>query len=146
MRKTLIIIALFLLTISAALQGIEGTGNMRCIYIERCSPVNRKPNIDLLIKAIVEVESNNNPLAYNVRENAVGAFQIRQCRVDHYNQLRGTHYVLEDFYSYELSKEMFLFFAKQFEDFETIARRWNGSGPATLVYWDLVKSKLNTLD
>lgn len=102
----------------------------------------RKTDLEGLIRAVVIVESKNDTLAYNPKENAVGAFQIRQCRVDHYNQLKGTHYVLEDFYDYELSKEMFLFFAQRFEDLETIARRWNGSGQQTEVYWNKVKANI----
>jgi hypothetical protein len=94
-----------------------------------------------LIKAVVTIESSGNPLAYNVKEQAVGAFQIRQCRIDHYNQLNHTHYKLEDCFSYELSKKVFLFFTKG-RAYEQVARSWNGSGPMTITYWNKVKKRI----
>ena len=97
-----------------------------------------------LIKAVVQVESNGNPLAYNPKENAVGAFQIRQIRVTHYNQLQGTNYKLTDFYDYDLSLEMFMFYAKE-KSFEKAAKSWNGSGKMTIDYWNKVKSQLAQL-
>jgi hypothetical protein len=92
-----------------------------------------------LISAIFEYESTNNPLAYNKFENAVGGLQIRQCRIEHYNNLAGTNYKLEDCYNFELSKKIFLFFAKG-KSFEQAAKDWNGSGPATEIYWEKVKA------
>lgn len=91
-----------------------------------------------LIKAIVYWESGNNPLAFNALENAVGAFQIRQCRIDHYNQLVGTKHTLEDCYDYDLAKRIFMFFAYG-KDWERAAKDWNGSGPMTISYWENVK-------
>jgi hypothetical protein len=97
-----------------------------------------------LIKAVVHVESKGNDSAYNAKEGAVGAFQIRQCRVDHFNRLQGTNYILEDFYNYDLSLECFLFFA-QGKSFEKAAKSWNGSGKLTIIYWDKVQSQLAQL-
>ena len=96
---------------------------------------------DNLIKAVVMVESNNGTYLYNKEEGATGYFQIRQCRVDHYNKLTGSNYSLNDCYDYELSRKIFLYFAKG-KDFETAARNWNGSGPMTEVYWKRVKANL----
>ena len=94
-----------------------------------------------LIKAITTIESNNGKYVFNKKEQAVGHFQIRQCRVDHYNNLKGTSYNLEDFYDYNLSRDMFLYFAKG-KSYERAAREWNGSGKATVVYWNKVKKHL----
>jgi hypothetical protein len=94
-----------------------------------------------IIEAVVWVESRGDTFAYNEKENAVGAFQIRQCRVDHYNKLKGTKYKLKDFFDYNLSKEMFLYFAEG-KDFETACKKWNGSGKMTLTYWKKVKARL----
>jgi hypothetical protein len=91
-----------------------------------------------LIKAVVHWESRGDTLAHNELENAVGAFQIRQCRIDHYNKLNGTSYTLEDCYDYDLSKRVFLFFAEG-KSWEKAAKDWNGSGPMTLLYWENVK-------
>lgn len=94
-----------------------------------------------LIKAVVEVESRNGKYLFNPDEGAVGWFQIRQVRIDHYNKLRGTDYKLDDFYDYALSREMFLYYCKG-RDLETIAKEWNGSGEMTKDYWKKVKSHL----
>jgi len=94
-----------------------------------------------LIEAVVYVESRGDTFAYNEKENAVGAFQIRQCRVDHYNRLRGTSYILEDFFDYDLSREMFLYFARE-KDFETASKDWNGSGYMTEIYWKKIQQRL----
>jgi hypothetical protein len=91
-----------------------------------------------IIEAVVWVESSGDAFAFNKKEGAVGAFQIRQCRVDHYNKLKGTKYKLKDFFDYNLSKEMFLYFAKG-KDFETACKNWNGSGPLTEIYWQKIK-------
>jgi hypothetical protein len=94
-----------------------------------------------LIKAVVQVESSGDPLAYNLDEEAVGAFQIRPIRILDYNQRTDNNYKMENCYSFEISKEIFLYYAKQigYPDYETIARNWNGSGETTLNYWEKVK-------
>lgn len=96
-----------------------------------------------LVKAIVSVESNGNPLAYNKAEGAVGAFQIRQCRIKHYNKLTGKNYTHEDMYDFDKAKEVFLYFAAG-KSFEQAAKNWNGSGPMTINYWKKVQKALNS--
>jgi len=134
MKTILLVILLF---ISVKLLAPE----VRCFYIEKAKAIGR---FDRLIAAVVWIESRNNPLAYNPREGAVGAFQIRQCRIEHYNRLTGSNYKLTDCYDYELSRKIFVFFAERIGDgnFEMISRRWNGSGKQTLKYWNLVRAKL----
>lgn len=109
------------------------------IFIFRVKEINY---YDPLINAITFVESLNGKYIYNAKEDAVGWFSIRQCRIDHYNRLMGTNYVLNDFYNYELSREMFLYFAHG-KNYEDAAKSWNGSGPMTEIYWNKVKNKLN---
>jgi len=94
-----------------------------------------------LIRAITWKESRHGKYVWNPIENAVGWFQIRPIRVEDYNRKVGTSYRLEDFYSYELSREMFLYYAKG-KTFETAAKNWNGSGPKTIDYWNDVKLNL----
>lgn len=103
-----------------------------------------------LIRAIFIHESGGNQFAINTSEMAVGPGQVRQCRVDHYNKLMGTSYQLADFFSYELTREMFVYFTchdgngNEIEpkSYEMAARDWNGSGPMTIEYWNKVKTLL----
>ena len=97
-----------------------------------------------LIKAVVQVESKGDTLAFNPKERAIGAFQIRPIRLKDYNRRTGKNYKQEDCYNYEISKEIFLYYAKKhkYPDFESIARSWNGSGRSTLAYWQKVKAFL----
>ena len=83
-------------------------------------------------------------MAYNKLENAVGIFQIRQVKVDEYNRLTGSKYVLTDMYSCSNSEKVFLYFASLAGpyQFEKIAKAWNGSGPMTDVYWKRIKKLL----
>jgi hypothetical protein len=99
---------------------------------------------DRLIKAVVHVESLGDTMAYNLIEEAAGAFQIRPIRLRDYNQKTNKNYKLKDRYNFRISKEIFLYYAKQigFSDYETIAKNWNGSGKATLEYWRKVELHL----
>jgi hypothetical protein len=101
----------------------------------------RMTEFDPLIKAITWVESMNGKYVYNEKENAVGWFQIRECRIDHYNRLTGSNYTLNDCYDYELSKKVFLYFAKG-KSFEKAAKSWNGSGRMTISYWEKVRRQI----
>jgi len=111
------------------------------ITIEFVQPI-IKNTYEPLIEAIFQHESGNNTLAYNALENAVGGLQIRQCRVDHYNKLTGKNYTLTDMYDFNIAKEVFLYFAEG-KSFEQAAKKWNGSGPMTEVYWESIKAILN---
>jgi len=102
------------------------------LIIEDAEPI--RPYEDLW-RAVCYYESRNNPLAYNEAEGATGIAQIRQCRVDHFNDLTGKSYSLSDCYDPEVSKEIFMTFALIHRDPEIIARRWNGSGSMTEKYW-----------
>jgi len=96
-----------------------------------------------LINAVVQVESSGDTLAYNLLEEATGAFQIRPIRIRDFNQRTGGNVKIEDCYSYNVSREIFLYYAllSDYPDYELIARNWNGSGIATIAYWEKVKSK-----
>jgi hypothetical protein len=98
----------------------------------------------VLMYATAMVETMGNTLAYNEKENAVGIFQIRQVRVDEYNRLTGSNFVLKDMFDYTNSEKVFLYFASRTGpyNFERIAKRWNGSGPRTEMYWKRIKKYL----
>ena len=97
-----------------------------------------------LMNAIATVETMGNHFAYNEIENAVGIFQIRQIRVDDYNRLTGSNYVLDDMFDPLISQKVFLYFASQVGPYhlEKIAKRWNGSGPKTELYWKRIMKHL----
>lgn len=90
------------------------------------------------------VETKGNTEAYNLYENAVGIFQIRQVRVDDYNKRTGNNYKLTDMFDHSLSEKVFLYFASEVGPyhFEKIAKAWNGSGPKTEAYWRRIRGYL----
>jgi hypothetical protein len=94
-----------------------------------------------LIHAIGMVETMCDTLAYNPIEEAVGYFQIRPIRLRDYNKRTGNSYKMKDLFNYEISEKIFLYYAVQIGpyDFERIARKWNGSGPRTIHYWNRIK-------
>ena len=94
-----------------------------------------------LIRAVTWVESKWGVHVWNAKERAVGWFQIRQIRVDDYNKRTKSNYKLTDFYNYNLSEQMFLYYAKG-KTYEQAAKSWNGSGPKTITYWQNVQLAL----
>ena len=97
-----------------------------------------------LINAVVMVESSGDTMAYNLEEEAYGAFQIRPIRLLDYNQRTGKNYKTEDCFNFEISKKIFLYYAENmgYRDYQSIARNWNGSGKMTLDYWAKIKKYL----
>jgi hypothetical protein len=134
-RKGLLISFFILMSLSAAAPDLRGTV---IIVTEPVNPFER------LMTAIIKVESSGDTLAINCDEEAVGAFQIRPIRLLDYNQRTGKNYKEDDLYNIEISKEIFLYYARKigFHDFESIAKSWNGSGKLTISYWQKVKSYL----
>jgi hypothetical protein len=136
MKRIMVLILLFLFSMNVT------APCERYLYIKLSSPINF---YEKLINAVTFIESRHGKFVYNARENAVGWFQIRQCRVDHYNKILGTKYVLNDFYNYELSREMFIYFARG-KSYETAARAWcsgeAGTKKASEGYWEKIKSQL----
>jgi hypothetical protein len=131
--KGILLIFFSLVTIRAAAPGF----NVAFILVsEPIYPYDR------LIKAVVEVESKGDTMACDTIEEAFGAFQIRPIRLQDYNERTGNKYKMTDCYNFQISKEIFLFYARRFPDDESIARNWNGSGESTLIYWEKVKSYL----
>ena len=98
-------------------------------------------NLEAIWQAVVIVESSGNPYAVNYEKGgySIGVVQIRQVRIDHYNRLTGANYTLDDCFSPEVSKEVFMYFAKRIGNEDRLIRAWNGSGPQTIEYLNLVK-------
>ncbi|MFN8240228.1 MAG: hypothetical protein U0X39_05685 [Bacteroidales bacterium] len=136
--KKYFIIALFLTVTLKAL-----APNRDAVVIQASDPVNpyRK-----LMWAVAMVETKHNTLAYNEIEEAAGIFQIRPVRLEDYNIRTGNKYTRADLFKYEVSEKIFLYYASKIgpNDFERIARNWNGSGPKTYLYWNRVKKVLQS--
>lgn len=106
-----------------------------------------------VMDAIIRVESDGNPRA--VSGNSVGVMQITPVLVKECNdilkkQKSNKRYTLDDRYSVEKSKEMFLLIQKYFNpenNVEKAIRSWNGgmkySVKATNKYYKKVLAKMN---
>lgn len=97
--------------------------------------------LEMLWRAVCIVESNNDPLAVNVKERAYGIAQIRKCRMEHYVSLTGKNYKHEDAFDPAISKEIFYYFARG-KSYEVASRNWNGKWELTEGYWKRVKANL----
>jgi hypothetical protein len=97
-----------------------------------------------LMWAIGFVETMNDTLAFNPKEEATGIFQIRPIRLQDYNRRTGKNYKMKDLFDYEVSEKIFLYYADQLGPYnlEQIARNWNGSGHMTTYYWNRIKEFL----
>ena len=108
---------------------------------------------DPVMDAIIQVESDGNPRA--VSGNSVGVMQITPVLVKECNdilkkQKSNKRYTLDDRYSVEKSKEMFLLIQKYFNpenNVEKAIRSWNGgikySVKATNKYYKKVLARMN---
>jgi hypothetical protein len=103
--------------------------------------------LNILLCAMMIVESGGNPLAFNVKEDAVGVLQIRPIMVEDVNRIAGkVIFTLEDrkdvVKSFQMAHIYFAHYCKGFTP-EQMARCWNG-GPnghlkeSTKAYWDKV--------
>ena len=105
---------------------------------------------DVLIEAIIEVESGNDTLAYNSKEDAVGCLQIRPIMVREVNRLLGKDsFKLKDRWSKAKSIQMFNILRSHLKGAsdEEIARTWNGGytghkKQSTIKYWNKVKKQI----
>ena len=96
----------------------------------KASGVNWNPVMD----AIIQVESEGNPKAFNKNGNCAGAMQITPILVKDCNnilkrQKSNKRYTMADRYSVEKSKEMFQIFQKCYNpenNIEKAIRLWNG--------------------
>lgn len=78
-------------------------------------------------------ESSHNPYAIGdtaLVRHSYGIVQIRESRLDEYNNLTGKHYTVNDLFKVSVSKEIFMYYACRYNPSQTesISRCWNG-GP-----------------
>lgn len=129
-------LALLLLSLTT----VSSAPDIRTLVIIKPEPVDI---YERLMQAIVKVECDGDTMAYNAFEEAYGPFQIRPIRLTDYNRRTGKNYRMKDCYTMRVSKEVFLYYARILgPNYETIAKRWNGSGPKTIEYWARVSAAL----
>ena len=141
-RAVLSSMALFLVSLTASAGGSIWKGY-------KTSSFDWNPVMD----AIIKVESEGNPRA--VSGNSVGVMQItpvlvKECNNILQKQKSNKRYTLDDRYSVEKSKEMFLLIQKYFNpenNVEKAIRSWNGgmkySIRATNKYYKKVLARMN---
>ena len=140
-RAVLSLVALFMVSLSAS------AGDSIWSMSKRSS-FDWNPVMD----AIIQVESEGNPRA--VSGNSVGVMQItpilvKECNDILKSQKSNKRYTLDDRYSVEKSKEMFLLIQKYFKpenNVEKAIRSWNGgfkySVKATNKYYKKVLARM----
>ena len=113
----------------------------KVFYMEVVTPI--KP-YEKIWKAICQVESKQNPLAFNPQEHAYGVAQIRPIRLQDYNQRTGKTYKMEDMFDSTKSREVFIYYAVRIghDNTDQIIRSWNGRGKKTYEYLKKVKRLL----
>jgi hypothetical protein len=131
--KKLIIVFLFLIPLNlfAPCENV--------VYIKSSSGIN--PFIHLSY-AVRFIETGTNPDTINEIEQAYGPRQIRQAKLDDFNNSTGKDYTLRDCLREDVSHEVFMWHCSSYRDLEIAAKRWNGSGPKTIDYWNKVKKHL----
>ena len=106
---------------------------------------------NILLCAIMLVESGGNPLVWNYKEDALGPLQIRPVFVDDVNRIVGrSAFTYDDRRSVLKSMNMAVIYFQHYGEGKTpqdLARMFNG-GPdgwkeeTTLPYWEKVKTQI----
>lgn len=76
----------------------------------------------------------------NIHEQAYGQGQITPVKLREFNKETGKHYTLRDCMNEAISEEIFLHHCEKYSTLEYASKRWNGSGPATILYWNKVQT------
>jgi len=135
MRKAILILGMVLLP-------VEAVSPLFAPPLSIPAPRPIKP-YEQLWEATCMVESSNNPMAYNAKEQAVGISQIRPIRLLDYFQRTGRAYSMDDLYDIAISKEIYMYYASRSSgNLESIAKSWNGRGKSNIQYWNKVKALL----
>ncbi len=95
-------------------------------------------------KAVKCVELQGKPdTTINRDEWAYGPGQIRQAKLDDFNQATRKNYTLQDCLREPVAREIFMWHCCQYRDIDTAIMRWNGSGPMAEEYLKNVKAILS---
>lgn len=155
MKKLIITLILTIVSFKASVAEYERTNSIFYeVYKNHIEWLNWKIEVErryTLIEAIIEVESENDPLSYNSYEGAAGLLQIRHIMVREVNRFVGyKKYTYRDRWDRNKSIEMFIIYQNNLNpkwDFEKAARLWNGGNrghlkKTTKKYWKKVKKVL----
>lgn len=151
MRKIFLCLALLLLT-SSVRAVVTGEEAEKCDTLGRTELVMEEtlPSLSKVMTAIIQVESQGNPRAYNPNGNCAGILQItpilvKQCNIWLKDAKSSKRYTLQDRYNKTKSIEMFNMIQDHYNpkhDIETAIRIWNGgphySKKATQKYYNRV--------
>jgi len=85
------------------------------------------------------VETRDRNLINHI-EKAYGKGQITSVKLRDYNKAHGVKHTLEDCLDESFSIKVFLWHCSHYNTFEYAAKRWNGSGPLTVIYWNKVQT------
>ena len=135
MRKLILIMLLLCEKLSAP-PGVQVP------VILQTEPLN---NLEAIWRAVCQVESGGRSDAFCIDINclpSVGIAQIQPSRISHYNRLTGASYTLADCFDAEVSKRVFMYFARRIGNEERLIKAWNGSGEMTEIYLTKVKRYL----
>ena len=131
-------------------------------YLDEIEVLERLERYEL-IQALIEVESNGRVNALgdlHLGEPSIGVLQIRKVMVDDINRIlkmkkSKLRYTYDDRYDKYKSVEMFYIYVDHYHkgvnDFEVLARSWNGgpygyNKPSTLQYWTKVSNELEAVE
>jgi hypothetical protein len=129
MKKLLIITILSFVCIN-----LPSTG-FTAIYVLRAESINPYEQI---WRAVCMVESSNNPNAFCIDINgkpSVGIAQVQESRLNDYNRRSGDSLTMDDMYSPDKAKKVFMYFCKDL-NMKRICQKWNGGGPLTEIYYE----------
>jgi hypothetical protein len=115
-----------------------------CLII--CAPTPIQP-YEAIWKAVCQVESSNDPLAYHLENNgcaSIGIAQISFRKLQDFNKATRKHYKHEEMYDPVKSREVFMWHAGGYNVWEKdkMIQKWNGRGSATIVYLKKVKKNI----
>jgi hypothetical protein len=134
--KTTILISILLMCAQAAF-----APRWKHLTIQKDLPINP---YELVWTGVCQVESKNDPLAYNPKEQAYGLGQIRPIRLVDFNYHTGKNYSRRDMFDPIKNREVFMYYIHQYgiNNIDLAIRRWNGSGFQTYTYLEKVRKAI----
>jgi soluble lytic murein transglycosylase-like protein len=162
-KRTIFLLGLSVYPLLLSVTNASQLTNINCEIETKSELTINVDTLNLLIYAIINVESNGNDSAIGDThlgtQYAVGALQIRPIMVKEVNRIlklkkSNKRYQLNDRYNRRKSIEMFLIwkrFHHKNSDLQTIARSWNGGPkgmqtPKTYGYWKKVENELKLIN
>lgn len=112
------------------------------LYIEAGEAINPYASLWEAVK-MLETDGVN---MINEEEQSYGPGQIRQCKLDEYYQATGKRYTLAECMGEDVSREIFMWHCRKWQDIELATKRWNGSGPMADWYWERINARLNYIN